>query len=702
MRDIRTVNMAAGQKIESDEVLKRIGDISYRDFGILSKLFLFDSGKAIITGSGFRVEASSGMIVNVPSGLTMQRTSHLNVLPCLQSVAQTVTLDAATGVPRTDMLEGQVISVTNKDDYGNIASVVASGGSVSFSNDPIKRDIKYSLSVQRKTGSTTATAGTAGSVTGLSAIASVDLSSRYLLNLADGEDGSFVEVDCRGATPATTTVAEVISNINAAMGRTIASNNGSDKLALIGDGVGKESVFTIKPPASDYTLDCIFLLLGISTGSYKLTYAGTNEWFKLAEFDIGASTTIVSSGLIRNVAQKSTWASGASDIILSGHLFNTSGAVVTELNADKVDGADVETALTDSTTKIPRSDAVVEALGHINSKILNGAMQVAQEQTTKDFAGIQGDYICDNFQYAQWLNVGHCTVSQDTESPDGFCYSTKVDVTQIDAAIANNESSAINCYVEGFDYASIKDQTVTFGFGVRSSKTGTFCVAVKNNGDDKAYVSEQTIDVANIWEWKTITLTLDQSGGTEDYTNGAGLQIAIVLASGTDYDTTADAWQDGNYYSTTNQDNWFDHVDNDFYITGVRMNLGSTLLPFQHRKYSDVLADCQRYLYIQKIASQRTFAQGRAYAATTGSFGISLPVPMRINTMILTYSTIGNFYAVSNNGWGTYALSALSRAASFENYVRFAFTCATGLTQGHGTEIGSAAAGAYIMLDARF
>ncbi|MDD5540690.1 MAG: hypothetical protein PHG61_08365, partial [Candidatus Marinimicrobia bacterium] len=96
MRDMRTMNMSAGQKIESDLVMKRIGDLAYRDLGVMAKMSLFDAGKALIVGDGLRVAPSSGMTVVVPSGSVFQRC--IDVYPCLQIEDQTVTLDAASGV----------------------------------------------------------------------------------------------------------------------------------------------------------------------------------------------------------------------------------------------------------------------------------------------------------------------------------------------------------------------------------------------------------------------------------------------------------------------------------------------------------------------------------------------------------------------------------------------------------------------------
>jgi hypothetical protein len=315
IRDIRTMNMSEGQKVESDNVMKRIGDLAYRNLGALSKISMFDQGKALIVGDGLRVEPSSGMTVSVPSGAVFQRFT--DVIPCLQIASQTVTLDAATGVARTDIIEAQIKSVSNKDDISQVATV-ASGSAIAITNETIKRDIKYYLSARKQTGTTTPTSAVAGVLTGTVAIAgTIDLSGRYLLNLADGEDGSFQEIDCRGATPGATSRIEIINAINAAVGRTMASTGAGNVIVLTGIGTGETSFFSIQPPATDPDKDCLNAILGLSIGGiYRYNYSGTNEWFKLAEIDVGTSTTVITSGLIRNVNKKTTWSDGGNNVLL--------------------------------------------------------------------------------------------------------------------------------------------------------------------------------------------------------------------------------------------------------------------------------------------------------------------------------------------------------------------------------------------------
>lgn len=338
MRDLRTMNMTESQRIESDVVMKRIGDLSYRNLGTIAKMGLIDSGKALIVGDGLRVEPSSGMTVNVPSGVVFQRFN--DVFPCIQLTDQTVTIDASTGVPRTDIIEAQIKVIADKNDVAQVGTV-SSGTSVSITNETIKRDIKYYLATRKLKDTTTPTSGTSGVLTGTVAISgTIDLSEKYLLNLADGEDGSFQEIDCRGTTPEATTLTEIISAINTATGRTMASAGSGPVLVLTGNGLGQTSYFQIKPPVTDADKDCANIILGLSIGGiYKYTYSGNNPWFKIAEIDVGASTTTITSGLIRNIDQKNTWSSESSEIIVKNNIYKPIGdrtSVTTILDDDNI------------------------------------------------------------------------------------------------------------------------------------------------------------------------------------------------------------------------------------------------------------------------------------------------------------------------------------------------------------------------------
>jgi hypothetical protein len=237
--------------------------------------------------------------------------------------------------------------------------------------------------------------------------------------------------------------------------------------------------------------------------------------------------------------------------------------------------------------------------GALPNVIINGNMDIWQRGTS--FAAIaHDDYSADRFKYKKVGTMVH-TASQSTDVPteaeSGIKsnYSLKLDCTTADAAMGAADRNRLMYIVEGYDYAPLKDNAVTLSFWVKAVKTGTYCIGFINNGSDRSYVVEYTIDSASTWEKKTITLTFDQSGGTEDYTNGAGLYISWTISAGTNFHTTADAWQNGNYFATANQVNGVDNTANDFYLAQVKLELGAGATAFVARPIGEELALCKRY-----------------------------------------------------------------------------------------------------------
>ena len=313
--------MVSGQQAEAERVFKRIGDLSYRNLGILAKIGLFDTGSLLVT-NGLVVVPVSGMILAVGSGVGIQRLSSGDLLPFVNKNFVTLTvLQAADGVPRTDIIEVQVINTAVKDDTFDNNTIDLSTGLPAVID--LKRDIAYSLSVRNQKGTTTPTAATAGILTGTVEIAStIDLSVNYLFNIADGEDGSFIEVDLRGAVPMSTTKAEIVSAINTAIGRTIASAPGNF-IILTGTGTGQTSTFEIRPPLTDANADALKTVFGLpGVGAYYYVYSGTNEWVKIAEITIGAATTTITAGMIKDISQKGSWTSLASEVVCRSPFLN--------------------------------------------------------------------------------------------------------------------------------------------------------------------------------------------------------------------------------------------------------------------------------------------------------------------------------------------------------------------------------------------
>jgi len=297
--------------------------------------------------------------------------------------------------------------------------------------------------------------------------------------------------------------------------------------------------------------------------------------------------------------------------------------------------------------------------------IINGAMQVAQRGASVAVSdgSNEGYQSLDRFAlYFSNSAGGACTISQDTTVPSGYGFSNsyKVDVTTADTSISSTHAILIQHSVEaqnirnsGWDYTSTSSY-ITLSFWARSVKAGIYNVvfAAADVGH-KYYPVEYTL-VANTWKKITITVPGDSSLVFNNDT-GAGLNIRWNLQSGSDRNQgTANQWNATNVVNqgTSNQVNFFDSTSNDFYLTGVQLEVGTEATPFEHRSFGQELALCQRYFckIENNTGGLKYWGILQAYNANN-VFGVlkEFPAEMRTTPTGAQSGNFGGYSASSSN-----------------------------------------------------
>jgi hypothetical protein len=294
--------------------------------------------------------------------------------------------------------------------------------------------------------------------------------------------------------------------------------------------------------------------------------------------------------------------------------------------------------------------------------IINGAMQVAQRGTSSN--SINGFGSVDRFNSSKANDDELAgTQAQSTTAPDGFSNSYKIDCTVAESAVAADEYWRVRHHIEAQNLQQLKygtsgAQSVTLSFYVRSNVTGTYsCALYQEDGDSgsgRIIGSTYTISSADTWEYKTITFAGD-TGGTINNDNGEGLTILWALMAGSNY-TATDNTSWGTYaagkLSYGHAVNMASSSSNEWYITGVQLEVGTNASDFEHRSFGEELSLCQRY-YWQTNRLDFGSSLGSGNVSNFRQF-INFPTEMRAAPTV----TVGTF--ASESGSFTPSVASIS------------------------------------------
>ena len=247
------------------------------------------------------------------------------------------------------------------------------------------------------------------------------------------------------------------------------------------------------------------------------------------------------------------------------------------------------------------SDRIVTPL------IINGDMSVAQRSTSASSITTSGYHSIDRIDTVIG-SQGTWTQSQSTDVPSGqgFAKSLKMDCTTADASPASGDFLIIQQGLEGQNLQLLKKGTssaesITLSFWVKSNKTGTYILELWDRDNDRAYSQSYTISSASTWEKKVISYEGDTTGAF-DNDNAKSLEVNFFLGAGSDRTsgTLQTAWGTRtNANRAVGQVNLADSTSNEWYLTGVQMEVGefdSTTIPsFPFESFENNLRKCQRY-----------------------------------------------------------------------------------------------------------
>jgi hypothetical protein len=327
-------------------------------------------------------------------------------------------------------------------------------------------------------------------------------------------------------------------------------------------------------------------------------------------------------------------------------------------------------------------------------------MQVAQRSASVTGIGANygGYFTCDRWRIYAQDTAGRLTMTQTADGPSGFANCIKLDCTTADASIAAGEILLLKQTFEGQDLQQIKNGTsdaelITVSFYVKANAAFTFGCELDNH--DNTRQCTKLFNTTTDWVRHEITFPADVDDGSSpfDDDNAASLALNFWLHAGTT--NTSGTLNTASFANTTTAnraagiDSFFSSTDNNFFITGVQMEIGSQATNFEHRSFGEELLLCSRYFYGHVTGNLQVAYNGGFYGNNSATGHVYFKVPMRAAPTpikvtgadyFLVYAASDVVYLdgdisandVSVNGAGHYATTDATKTAGFACRVRSA------------------------------
>ena len=274
------------------------------------------------------------------------------------------------------------------------------------------------------------------------------------------------------------------------------------------------------------------------------------------------------------------------------------------------------------------------------NKLFNGDMKIDQRGSSFTSVGASANtWTLDRWKFYIQNSTARFTVSKDSESPDEFGGSMKIDCTTIDTSLASTDEVYLEQRLEGQDLQDFAKGTssakqYTLSFYAKTNKTGTYIVNLLSR-DNTAGTVSASYTVSNTgWNRYTVTFPNDTSSSRKDNNdNGEALRVLWWFVAGSAVNSgtlNSDHWSNSTDAGrATGQINFADSTSNIFYLTGCQLEVGEKTTEFEHRSYAEELALCQRYYYRHCNDQYESIGTGLIYYSGYGYVSCYFPVTMR-------------------------------------------------------------------------
>tara|TARA_R110000851_G_scaffold308254_1_gene467085 strand:- start:168 stop:1022 length:855 start_codon:yes stop_codon:yes gene_type:complete len=208
-----------------------------------------------------------------------------------------------------------------------------------------------------------------------------------------------------------------------------------------------------------------------------------------------------------------------------------------------------------------------------------------------------------------------------------------MDCTTADTSIAAGEFLQIHQIFEGQNLQRIGKgvagaKQITVSFYVKANAALTFCLEMRDS-DNTRQISKLFTTTTD-WVRHEFTIAADEDDGSSPFAddNAQSLKMTFWLHAGATY--TGGTLNTATFANQTNAnraagiDSFYSSTDNNFFLTGVQMEVGPVATEFEQEDFGTTLRKCQRYL-----CTIEKGIMGVAASTSAITFDYTYPVTMR-------------------------------------------------------------------------
>jgi hypothetical protein len=332
----------------------------------------------------------------------------------------------------------------------------------------------------------------------------------------------------------------------------------------------------------------------------------------------------------------------------------------------------------------------VDARGAGDNRIINGDMRI--DQRNNGASGTAFSYTVDRWSYGG-TQPSKLSWGRLASSMPGFPYCLGFGSTSAYTLLVSDYFQIYQSIeadmVSDFQWGNANAQPVTLSFWVSSSLTGIFSGVISNSTGNRSYPFTYNIPTANTNTRIVVTIPGDTGGPWVMSGNAAGVLVHFDLGSGANYHGPANAWSSSNLVGATGSVSIVSTNGAAFYVTGVKLEIGSVATPYNRQSLAKSLADCQRYYQVIGGPTGTVLPFNGLTTSNGGGYFVgSLGTTMRATP---TYNLSGTLNVI---GTASAAIGSFnySGAQSTPSTVFWTFTVAGGLTAGQAQMLQAASA----------